>query len=112
MLDCEGGSSALMLRFSLSFIFCLCENKEKKIYFKIHTRRGSRARKKALLTIAAIRDVVDGVWSCVHSVVIDLVRGTSVAPAHLFLLFSSLHLSSLFFQCLSLILLFFSNCFF
>ena len=46
---------------------------EKKIYFKIHTRWGSRARLNALLTIAACRDVVGRVKSHVHSVVIDLV---------------------------------------
>ena len=37
--------------------------KEKKTYFKIHTRWGSRARMKALLTIAACRAVVERVKS-------------------------------------------------
>ena len=40
----------------------LLQRKE-KTYFKIHTRWGSRARLKALLTIAACRDVVERVQS-------------------------------------------------
>ena len=55
-------------RMCSKIIIRLCFKKkislnEKKNYFKIHTRWGSRARLKALLTIAACRDVVERVES-------------------------------------------------
>ena len=87
-------------KFLITWIFfnkikSLKKKDRKKTYFKIRTRWGSRARLKALLTIAACRDVVERVRSmCTHLSLIS-------APGHslhqpISLLFSPLYISHLF----------------
>ena len=91
----------------LGLISCETLPSGHSVEFKIRSRWGSRARLNALLTIAACRDFVERVRSmCTHLSLISA-PGTFVASAHLSPFFSSLHLSSIFFQCLPLTLLFF-----
>ena len=67
---------------------------EKKNYFHIDKRWGSRARLQALLTNGASRDEVEGVRSMCIPLSIDLSRGTSVTSSHL----SPFFCSTLFFS--------------
>ena len=55
---------------------------KKKTYFKIHTRWGSRARLKALLTIAACRDVLERVKSmCIQLSLISAADICCIKPS-------------------------------